>query len=164
MEERVGEFHMICGGQNEEVQRVEKVIATPHPPKNREIIRVIDLGFMYQLRSSLILRFFAEITSLVPFHIYYILLVTDQYPKEITNLASQKKSNPDVSVPGSTEVCAGQWAGHFSPCHLGGTQSQDWGHPHIADPYEHPGVWTSLQHIIPPPTQYIKAIKFGWLH
>lgn len=63
---------------------------------------------MYQLRSSLILRFFAEITSLVPFHIYYILLVTDQYPKEITNLASQKKSNPDVSVPGSTEVCAGQ--------------------------------------------------------
>lgn len=33
MEERVGEFHMICGGQNEEVQRVEKVIATPPPPK-----------------------------------------------------------------------------------------------------------------------------------
>lgn len=50
---------------------------------------------------------------------------------KVTNLASQNESNPDVGVPGSTEVCAGQRAGHVSPCHLGGTQGQDWGHPQL---------------------------------
>lgn len=43
----------------------------------------------------------------------------------VTNLASQSESNPDIGVLGRTEVCAGEGAGHVSPCHLGGTQGQD---------------------------------------
>ena len=165
MGETLGEFHVVWGRTKWGSARSWKSDSA----QSREIIiiRVMAFRFMYQQRSSLISRSFARITSLISPLYPFCCWRTISQGDVVTNLASQNESNPDIRVPGSTEVCAGQRAGHFSPCHLGGTQSKDWGHPQLWGTHSRP-LWRPLSrsystaYIFPP--WCVKAIKFSWLH
>lgn len=141
MAEIVGEFHMNLGRTKWGSPKKWKS-DTLKKIKSREIIRIMTLRFKWQQMSPVVSIFFAEIVLLTPSLYPFCWWQTISQGDVVTNLASQNKSNPDIGVPGGTEVCAGQRAGHFSSCHLGRTQTQDWGYPWLPEIHSR-SLWTS---------------------